>query len=179
MYIMKCKHPDHTNQITCIERGVGCSKLCICCMGKSYIERKIKIERKVTVPQEFTIELTTPPKDGDLFYNTKGIGVKSFDEAFLIYKICHELFTIDHSNDQSHRIIKEFLIKNKKLFVNIPKIFGDISDYDFVLKLHSLLLNCSLFDNSGLIFNIKVLYHNIDIYSENYTKVFSDYNKDE
>ena len=29
-----CKHPDHTDETDCGNRAIGCSKHCLCCMGK-------------------------------------------------------------------------------------------------------------------------------------------------
>lgn len=28
-----CSHPDHKSEVSCLERAVGCSPHCLCCMG--------------------------------------------------------------------------------------------------------------------------------------------------
>ena len=30
----ECTHPDHTEAKDCLDRAVGCSKHCVCCMGE-------------------------------------------------------------------------------------------------------------------------------------------------
>lgn len=31
----RCEHPDHEDGVSCLERAVGCSGSCRCCMGYS------------------------------------------------------------------------------------------------------------------------------------------------
>jgi hypothetical protein len=33
-YYEKCDHPDHADDTDCLDRAVGCSKHCFCCMGE-------------------------------------------------------------------------------------------------------------------------------------------------
>lgn len=28
-----CNHPDHQSEVSCLDRAVGCSPHCLCCMG--------------------------------------------------------------------------------------------------------------------------------------------------
>lgn len=34
-----CTHPDHREGSDCLDRSVGCSKHCVCCMGELAIPR--------------------------------------------------------------------------------------------------------------------------------------------
>lgn len=33
----RCEHPDHNDSESCLDRAVGCSKHCFCCMGEMAI----------------------------------------------------------------------------------------------------------------------------------------------
>lgn len=35
-----CTHPDHTDDTSCLDRSVGCSKHCLCCMGELAIPKE-------------------------------------------------------------------------------------------------------------------------------------------
>lgn len=44
---VKCTHPDHIDGKTCKDRAVGCSPLCVCCMGTLALAQKNKMTRGV------------------------------------------------------------------------------------------------------------------------------------